>query len=430
MYVPSVGSGFDALAGQNQFYTGLNASILRGNADAVQQANEQRNAYIFNQQQAQREAMAQQAAARNAAIQNAIDNRQRQQQIDLQVNRYAAQDKYNQDRLAEKTKTDQQNATDRASQIATTTSQDAARNRFNEATQELQDGTFDPKNYADLPADQLGMLSRGLDAQRQPVQKSYFDAVQAAKNLNFKQAVDAALDPKNPVSTNPNPDFLAGLKATQTALAKSIPDPKAQQLLGITYDADSRKYVPPPAPSWLSGASASYKPAAPSNAPLPPASVPPPATPLTGVTSSGIKYRIVSPPPAPVTSTVPSVPPAPAPTPSVSVSQTPIQQPPAAAPAFLNRTPVSAPAVAPPVSSVNRTRQIQGEDAEMKSNADNIQFLQTQLQQASKSQPLLVPAYQKTLAALQARQQWLATVPHVGTPPPPVSRNWLGHFSI
>jgi hypothetical protein len=63
--------------------------------------------------------------------------------------------------------------------------------------------------------------------------------------------------------------------------------------------------------------------------------------------------------------------------------------------------------------------------AEFQKNEQLIQSLTQQIAQAqNQGQPMLIVGYQKQLAAVKARQDWLSQTTPTGPPPPPVSTSW------
>jgi hypothetical protein len=280
-YFPIIGSGFDSDAQKQQYYAGLNAQIERQNADALMGANSDRNAYLFNaaqmrqQQEAQQNdaAMRAQAAAQQQYQFNAGMALDRQKaastaainlaKLKAGITEGAAEDK---ERATEKTEAD---------------SEKKQAGSFNQALAEIDDDTFDPANYSSLPPDQLAMLTRAVQSKRQSAAQNYFKAVNGANLLNKEQTLQDAIDAASKDKSTA-PAFLAGLQKQLAAIQPAKPDEKTQDLLGIEFNSDTEKYMPPEAPSWLkSSQGATNKVVSPTGAPQPPAwlggSQPPPA---------------------------------------------------------------------------------------------------------------------------------------------------------
>ena len=100
-FVPVIGSGFDQIAGQQQYWAGLNNQVDRANLDSLSHANDERNSYFRDVAGMNREdnARAQNEAQQNAerqqqayqfAEKNAQDQQSSQAYLDLEKSKIAA----------------------------------------------------------------------------------------------------------------------------------------------------------------------------------------------------------------------------------------------------------------------------------------------------------------------------------------------------
>jgi hypothetical protein len=199
-FAPVIGSGFDADAAQQYQWQNRNDSVDRANLNSAVQAQDAANSWLAQQQQRQDQMAREQAAANANAVAAQNQNAMALYQFNAGQANKDAETKNAADRLkADIAATAQANQTN------------AIKQAYEQANQEANLGSFDPKNYPTLPPDEVAYLSRinalvklPQDQQKQQQAQSYFGAVKAADEGNTVAKINADQNPTaQPLATSP-----------------------------------------------------------------------------------------------------------------------------------------------------------------------------------------------------------------------------------
>lgn len=235
--------GFDGIAAQRQWWAGQNNATERANMEAYNQAQAARNAWIARQQELQRQDQAQSANQAAAADQAATQRYQFNANLQL-----------NKDQLAAATQT-------KKSEDAQRQADKTLNFQLNQATQDAEDGTFDPQKYPKLPPEVVAPLVARTAVVRAGMEKDYFSGVALAQKLNEAEAKKKELansmvlvqNIKDPSYTTRDSDLLA-LKAKAQQLTDSIAPFKGKNgeyAFGVMPDPKTGAFVPPEPLPWL-----------------------------------------------------------------------------------------------------------------------------------------------------------------------------------
>lgn len=267
-----IGSGFDSIAAQRQQWAGYNNGVDRANLEAQARAQDARNDYLFRAAQ-----LARQDQGRQDALQSSADNDARHQYefgqtMDFQNKELAARQQAEKDANAA-------TSAKKGAQLDT----DKTNLRIQQAQGEIQARTFDPVNYADLPKDTLAFLNRIDSTQRAQEQKSYFDSVALARDLNQKNVLakqvslgPPKIGPESSIFTgqltagegpalNPDAswfsDYQKRFNDLSTKLAPYQIDKVGAAQYGLTLNPTTGRYEPVSQPAWMASTGGQTPPA-------------------------------------------------------------------------------------------------------------------------------------------------------------------------
>lgn len=237
--------GFDGIASQRQWWASQNNATERANFEAYNQAQRERNAWLARQQDLQRQDRERADRLQAAAKQDAQARYNFGQEM-----------QFNRQKLAAQIEGDKRDA----SAVNVATMAKKLDQRFNEALGEIEQRTYDPKNYADLTPEKLTTLNRMAEPLIQEDTKDYFSAVALAQKLAKEKELTGMLDlagkAKDAKENSQSPEFLRGfgdLQAQAAELSASLAPFKDKDgyAFGVMPDPKTGLFTPPPPPPWI-----------------------------------------------------------------------------------------------------------------------------------------------------------------------------------